>query len=124
MKYESHTMKWNVTDLRDLLRKKRKAQVGEIGDPNSILKRKRSVSPSPEAQGTAETRKVVLYSEAFSEEETDRNLSPPSKKVVSLSDSRFLVVRKDAGSDFRITRTVPLIPANETSKLSSNKDLK
>ena len=118
-------MKRNVTDLRDLLRKKRKAQVGENVVPNSILKRKRSVSPSPEAQGTAETRKVVLYSEASSEEETDRNLSPPSKRVVSSSDSRFLVVRKDAaGSDFRITRTVPLIPANETSKLSSNKDLK
>ena len=117
-------MKRNVTDLRDLLRKKRKAQVGENAVPNSILKRKRSVSPSPEAQGTDETRKVLLYSEASSEEETDRNLSPPSKRVVSSSDSRFLVVRKDAGSDFRITRTVPLIPANETSKLSSNKDLK
>ena len=121
MKYESHTMKRNVTDLRDLLRKKRKAKVGEIGYPNSILKRKRSVSPSPEAeaQGTAETRKVVLYSEASSEEETDRNLATPSKRVVSSSDSslgsRFLVVRKDAGSDFRIT---------ETTKLSPNKDLK
>ena len=119
MKYESHPMKRNVTDLRDLLRKKRKAQVGEIGDPNSILKRKRSVSPSPKAQGTAETRKVVLYSEASSEEETDRNLSPPSKRVVSSSDSslgsRFLVARKDAGSDFGIT---------ETSKLSPKKDLK
>ena len=116
MKYESHPMKRNVTDLRDLLRKKRKDQVGEIGYPNSILKRKRSVSPSPEAQGTAETRKVVLYSEASSEEETDRNLSPPSKRVVSSSDSslgsRFLVARKDAG---RIT---------ETSKLSPKKDLK
>ena len=119
MKYESHPMKRNVTDLRVLLRKKRKAQVGEIAVPNSILKRKRSVSPSPEAQGTAEARKVVLYSEASSEEETDRNLPTPSKRVVSSSDSslgsRFLVVRKDAGSDFRIT---------ETAKLTPNKDLK
>ena len=119
MKYESHLMERNVTDLRVLLRKKRKAQVGEIAVPNSILKRKRSVSPSPEAQGTAEPRKVVLYSEASSEEETDRNLPTPSKRVVSSSDSslgsRFLVVRKDAGSDFRIT---------ETAKLTPNKDLK